>query len=155
MTTSQKIGAGVGRICYPTGRRLAKPPYSRHPSLNIEKIRMRVVSPDNWLASKVSSCFENRTPGKSECHSDLHFRPWWCVSTHDNFSKNWGGCRSDLLSDRTAVSKTALQSSSPLGQSHLSHSLGLDRQIQALATGFGNPAGAKRAFRCPKVCPTL
>ena len=42
-----------------------------------------------------------------------------------------------------------------LGQSHLSHSLGLDRQIQALATGFGNPAGAKRAFRCPKVCPTL
>jgi len=42
-----------------------------------------------------------------------------------------------------------------LGQSHLSHSLGLDRQIQALAAGFGNPAGAKRAFRCPKVCPTL
>ena len=29
------------------------------------------------------------------------------------FSKTWGGCRSDLLSDRTAVSKTALQSSSP------------------------------------------
>ncbi len=48
MTTSQKIGAGVGRICYPTGRRLAKPPYSRHPPLNIEKIRAD-YDEDRWI----------------------------------------------------------------------------------------------------------
>jgi len=36
--SSQKIGVDVGRICYPTKRRLAKPPYNRHLPLNIEKI---------------------------------------------------------------------------------------------------------------------
>ncbi len=41
--SSQKLGAGVGRICYPTGRRLAKPPYSRHPPLNIEKIHRKAI----------------------------------------------------------------------------------------------------------------
>ena len=62
----------------------------------------------------------------------------------------------DPLRPLTDEERTVLiQISRALGQSHLSHSLGLDRQIQAPATGFGNPAGAKRAFRCPKVCPTL
>ncbi len=63
----------------------------------------------------------------------------------------------DFLRIRDFLVETYLASEEPynLGQSHLSHSLGLDRQIQALATVFGNPAGAKRAFRCPKVCPTL
>ncbi len=49
LVSSQKLGAGVGRICYPTGRRLAKPPYSRHPPLNIEKIRQLRQQMDDLL----------------------------------------------------------------------------------------------------------